>query len=299
MAAEKAAHLTSTIRSYPSLFEIISQENLAESLPQALEYVVKSTAIYNPSLTSIANYFDEIYLLFDAAVQYHYINTRGGTLSEAFYGLERFPQSKFREANVAAVIVPYVKVKLAKLFERLREENAADGSQKNVLLVKDYLGIVLDIVKFYFCIMYVLRKSTSHSLLFSILGLSLTYTSPDRIQTGSPGTGIRWALSSVGNAILPILEIGSFTAQFLQWWNGQRTTVIDSLPIPEFYDVHTNMDKTKCPLCHQPRRNSTALSTSGIVYCYQCISKYLKATPKCPVTGFPSRMGNLVRIYDD
>ncbi|KAM4598558.1 peroxisome assembly protein 12 isoform 1-T3 [Polymixia lowei] len=52
-----------------------------------------------------------------------------------------------------------------------------------------------------------------------------------------------------------------------------------------------------CPLCHRPRTNETVLSTSGFVFCYPCIYMYVKANQRCPVTGYPTELQHLVKIY--
>jgi len=52
-----------------------------------------------------------------------------------------------------------------------------------------------------------------------------------------------------------------------------------------------------CPICGGERRNETALSVSGFVFCYECISKYLKQHGVCPITKLPAKSSNLVRLY--
>ncbi|VDL72501.1 unnamed protein product [Nippostrongylus brasiliensis] len=37
------------------------------------------------------------------------------------------------------------------------------------------------------------------------------------------------------------------------------------------------LDTNKCPLCLQRRRNDTALSVSGYVFCYSCIDSHVKS----------------------
>ena len=52
-----------------------------------------------------------------------------------------------------------------------------------------------------------------------------------------------------------------------------------------------------CPLCNSIRTNDCALSTSGFVFCYPCIFKFINKNRCCPVTKTPSNLNNLVRIY--
>ena len=55
----------------------------------------------------------------------------------------------------------------------------------------------------------------------------------------------------------------------------------------------------RCPICGGRRRNETALSVSGFVFCHECISNYLKQHGVCPVTKLPAKTNNLVRLYPD
>jgi peroxin-12 len=52
-----------------------------------------------------------------------------------------------------------------------------------------------------------------------------------------------------------------------------------------------------CPLCNSIRTNDCALSTSGFVFCYPCIFKFINKNRCCPITKTPSNLNNLVRIY--
>jgi len=170
-----------------------------------------------------------------------------------------------------------------------------------LLKIHHYFTLGLDILKCYYFLMYALGRRTSHSFLFSILKLKLLYVTPESLQNLEvQRTGFWLFLFTLGNSVLPILEMGSFTMQFLQWWQGQeKSKPSNALLIPEFYDSKLQLDKTKCPLCFQIRRNNTALSTSGIVFCYTCITHHLRQSTTCPLTGIPSKLDNLIRIYDE
>ncbi|KAK6019864.1 peroxisome assembly protein 12 domain protein [Ostertagia ostertagi] len=57
------------------------------------------------------------------------------------------------------------------------------------------------------------------------------------------------------------------------------------------------LDTNKCPLCLQRRRNDTALSVSGYVFCFTCIERHVKSFKTCPVTGLPASTNELIRLY--
>ena len=54
-----------------------------------------------------------------------------------------------------------------------------------------------------------------------------------------------------------------------------------------------------CPLCNSIRTNDCALSTSGLVFCYPCIFKFINKNRCCPITKTPSNLNNLVRIFSN
>lgn len=118
------------------------------------------------------------------------------------------------------------------------------------------------------------------------------------------------------------LSLGVFFLQFLEWWysseNQNTVKTLTSLPAPppplhlqeehssrESASVSANHskkvqlgpDSRNCPLCRRPRANATVLSTSGYVFCYRCIYVYVKANRRCPVTGYPTELQHLIKIY--
>lgn len=77
---------------------------------------------------------------------------------------------------------------------------------------------------------------------------------------------------------------------------------LTSLPTPppplhlEDQDAAVTPSKV-CPLCRKVRSNDTALATSGYVFCYRCIYTYVKTNHRCPLTGYPSELQHLIKIY--
>jgi hypothetical protein len=64
----------------------------------------------------------------------------------------------------------------------------------------------------------------------------------------------------------------------------------------------TSADDFICPLCRLPHR-SPAVSTGGVVFCYNCLLQSLKAdiehgiNPLCPVTAIPCRITDIILIH--
>ncbi|KAK0630649.1 Pex12 amino terminal region-domain-containing protein [Bombardia bombarda] len=74
----------------PSLFELLSEQQLAGLLPPTLRYLLSVlTHRYPRHLLRILNSFDELYALAALLVERHYLRTRQGSFTEHFYGLKR------------------------------------------------------------------------------------------------------------------------------------------------------------------------------------------------------------------
>ncbi|TPX16588.1 uncharacterized protein E0L32_012421, partial [Thyridium curvatum] len=74
----------------PSLFELLSEQQLNALLPPTLRYLLTVATHRHPRyLLRVLNSFDELYALLMLAVERHYLRTRGGTFTEHFYGLKR------------------------------------------------------------------------------------------------------------------------------------------------------------------------------------------------------------------
>lgn len=74
----------------PSLFEVLSEQQLNALLPPTLRYLLTVATQRHPRyLLRALNSFDELYALLMLLVERHYLRTRGGSFTENFYGLKR------------------------------------------------------------------------------------------------------------------------------------------------------------------------------------------------------------------
>lgn len=74
----------------PSLFELLSEQQLSALLPPSLRYLLAvATHRYPRYLLRILNNFDEVYALLSLLVERHFLRTYGGGFTENFYGLKR------------------------------------------------------------------------------------------------------------------------------------------------------------------------------------------------------------------
>ena len=74
----------------PSLFELLSEQQLHGLLPPTLRYLLTvATQRYPRYLLRTLNSFDELYTLVMVVVEHYYLRSMGGTFTEHFYGLKR------------------------------------------------------------------------------------------------------------------------------------------------------------------------------------------------------------------
>ncbi|GAB7361688.1 hypothetical protein MBLNU230_g1735t1 [Neophaeotheca triangularis] len=74
----------------PSLFELLSEQQLASLIPPSLRYLLAIATHRQPRyLLRVLNSFDELYALLSLVVERYYLRTYGGGFTENFYGLKR------------------------------------------------------------------------------------------------------------------------------------------------------------------------------------------------------------------
>ncbi|KAI4865099.1 Pex12 amino terminal region-domain-containing protein [Hypoxylon rubiginosum] len=122
----------------PSLFELLSEQQLNSLLPPTLRYLLTAaTHRYPRYLLRPLNSFDEIYSLVMLAVERHYLRTRGGSFTEHFYGLKR-ERALQAEVPRAAARAPDLVRETLKLSEKDIWKNLA------VMVALPYLKRKLD-----------------------------------------------------------------------------------------------------------------------------------------------------------
>ncbi|ODV90818.1 hypothetical protein CANCADRAFT_17622, partial [Tortispora caseinolytica NRRL Y-17796] len=139
----------SGLSSQPTLFEIISAEELSSLLAPSLRYVVAYTAQRHPRyLLKIAHRFDEIYLALSAVIEYQFLKRHNSSFAENFYGLKRvrtlaidpaalndYAPKQIRDAQrlkrhqiighlFVLVVLPYINEKISRRYELLIARSA-------------------------------------------------------------------------------------------------------------------------------------------------------------------------------
>eukprot|EP01104_Vermistella_antarctica_P009984 TRINITY_DN2632_c0_g1_i2.p1 TRINITY_DN2632_c0_g1~~TRINITY_DN2632_c0_g1_i2.p1 ORF type:complete len:433 (-),score=60.75 TRINITY_DN2632_c0_g1_i2:83-1381(-) len=103
-----------------------------------------------------------------------------------------------------------------------------------------------------------------------------------------------------------LLPLSVFFFKFIEWWYSNENSLAPDVdtpipPPPKPPRVATGglplpKDKSLCPLCREPRTNP-ALSSSGFVFCYPCIFKYVETYRTCPVTHLPCLPDQVRKVY--
>ncbi|XP_059054764.1 peroxisome assembly protein 12-like [Achroia grisella] len=330
-----AAHLTRTLQGTPSIFQVTAQEALGTTVKPAMRKLVEYAAeAYPDKFGWCKPWYDELYLLFDCCLQYHYLKHYAASFSESFYGLLRVPMAvsmEFNQGNprlpelleygsvALLVLVPYLKDKVEKVIDRWREDNEdgrlgksnADRARKAAIKIYAVVHFVAESAKLVQAARYLTGSARTHSPELALLGLSLR-DAPlmekddstwgeffKNLFTGQIGSAAV-TFPMVGGAVLRVVQYGAFGVQFLRWWDSRAAShAALQPPPPPQPDEKAVRWKNKCPICLQTWKIPTVLPVSGYIFCYVCISRHVRSRGACPVTRCPAGDGSLVRLYVD
>ncbi|XP_076867256.1 peroxisome assembly protein 12 [Brachyhypopomus gauderio] len=242
------------------------------------------------------------------------------------------PRKQHLRSLLLLALLPYLRAKLEKVFARQRDEDdfsirlpqsLAQKMYRAFLAAYPYACMAWEGWTFCHQLLYIFGKTRTHSPLLWLAGVKLSYLTAHDIRSldlkpsgpalspsQSVGEKVRQALSTVvGGVAVSLstgLSLGVFFLQFLEWWysadNQSTIKSLTSLPTPpppvHLVDRDDSLLCGKvCPVCRRVRANDTALATSGYVFCYRCIYTYVKANHRCPLTGYPSELQHLIKIY--
>ncbi|XP_045454003.1 peroxisome assembly protein 12 [Melitaea cinxia] len=327
-----AAHLTRTLQGTPSVFEIAAQEALGATVKPALRKLVEYFAeVYPNKCGWCERWYDELYLLLDLSLQYHYLKHYAASFSECFYGLVRVPISPSSEFSsgsrlpkdlergslVLLVLLPYFREKIEKTIDRWREnledgrlgKSKTDKARKAAIKLHSIIHFVSESCKLIVLARYLTGQSQVPSLSLQLLGLTLREApeqEPDdtwsdffkSIKAGHFGSAVI-TFPMVWSVCSSLAEYGAFAVQLLRWWDARSPLAALPAPPPPEKDERSARVLNMCPLCRQRWRVPTVLPVSGYVFCYSCISRHLRAEGACPVTRSPAATADLRRLYLD
>nr|XP_012138810.1 PREDICTED: peroxisome assembly protein 12 isoform X2 [Megachile rotundata] len=315
--AEKGAYLTGTAFIRPSIFEIIAQESFGSTTEPAFKKLLSFIVSFNPGrYKDILKWADECYLLFDIILQRYYLKKYSTENSK----LKRELSKKQKGLSLVLIVLfPYLRSKFSQLSQRYKLEEL-DGyipqtkweKLYRAFIVKGYsiTFMIYEFMVLYNYILYISGKSPFTSPLLRLLSISLTYAEPKLVMSVSDllrkiknnSFGISDGIDIFQRVVTTSLEFGAFFLQFLSWWNQEHyLTNLMSLPIPPPPVIPETAKKYKgiCPICCKTLRVHTVLPVSGYAFCYQCILSVIRKSGKCPVTNYPAKEDDLIRLYLD
>ncbi|CAG9818722.1 unnamed protein product [Phaedon cochleariae] len=320
--AENAANFTSTFQNRPSIFEVIAQKSLNDTVYPALQKVALVLATNLPQKFSwLNNYFDETFLVLNGCLQYYYLSYHDASFAENFYGLKRVTNDgtltkKNREISlIFLIIIPYLKRKLEEKIALIRIEeaecnlsNSLEGRLKKSLLYSySTLELVWGLLSIQNYVRYMAKSTEYPTPIFKLINMQLAYNTELLDEPGfwtalSKGD-LSWSQLSFGlirNAVATSLQVGAFFLQFLQTWNAQKSnhnmTDLPNIKSP-LIDTKSVAYREKCPLCLKPWIIPTVLQVSGYIFCFRCILRFLNENQRCPVTNLPAKPLDIVRLY--
>ena len=334
MSSHGAAFLTSAYveRSRPTVVEVVAQEGLINTLQPAYHQLIKLLAaqLLPNSLQWLPPAFgDELFLVANSGLQLHYLRLFSASFSENFYGLERMGERRPRLhlSYLLLVLAPYLHRKLESLFQRLREDEAdgirSQGSTELAISARrkfvhwyPFWHAVWSTADLALLMAFTFRATDHHSLASYLVGYRLAYLTPESSRRHEERSasllktthGLRHLLLSAAlaasQAVSLGLEVGSFFLQVLEHWYSRTDSSLKVAasqghlppPPPQMTSAAT-LAPGRCPLCRRSRRGATVVATSGVVYCYACIARQLRAEGRCPVSGLRTDESQLVRIF--
>uniref|UniRef100_H2YD38 Peroxisome assembly protein 12 n=1 Tax=Ciona savignyi TaxID=51511 RepID=H2YD38_CIOSA len=334
---ELSTALASKTANLPSPFEVLAQDNLNDSVAPAMKHVVRVLAQYDPqNFAWCYGWFDELFAIANLFTQQHFLCKHNSTFAEYYYELQRLVPHKSNNKNpfqfksklciktlTVLVLLPYLKCKFQDFYLKVKEESDMTGV-KSLTKLKSAVFYIYPMMhgfwhsaNLYYNFLFAIGKSDFPSPFYRMLNTKLVELPTCHLLYNARYGALIPALShpmvKLVEAVLYLttiltgsVHIGVFLLQFIDWWFMEEDAgdLKEVMAAPTI-SAPTNQPDTKipvppgkiCPLCNRPRRNEATLLTSGYVFCYPCIYKYVEQHKRCPVTGYVTNFDHLIRIF--
>ncbi|CAN7995338.1 unnamed protein product [Ixodes hexagonus] len=308
--AEYAVHLVGHIAQKPSIFEVLAQENLAKALRNAAAHLLSyfTSTGDGRKRTFVRSHIDELVAVSDLAVQIYHLRRYGGSFSEHFYGLQRIgtdgilKRKQLLRSIAVLVLFPYARNKLDAAFA----QQHAESEGWRVALQRAYAAFTLawEALSLSFALLYAIGKSPVHSPSLTLSSVRLAVAPPVENSISGGNAAVN-AMRAVADAASATLATAAFLLHFLDWWHAQRRgSLTPAPPVPppppnrgDKGLMPAGHSSDLCPLCHERVGSpAAAIPASGYVFCHDCISEHLSRSPRCPMTGYPASLENLVPV---
>jgi len=294
----------------PSVFELVACDQLKGGLREAIRYLLER--IYQIEVfqrLSIPR-TDEAVLILDLIIEYFHLKSYDASYAENLYNLVRVSSDgskkiKIIPSLVVITLIPYVKHKLDKHFEELNYKDIRTADDINKIRLYRILSGSCSLLNLVCLVRFAAGRATYHNFIDGVLKLSLEC----RLDIDGPHTTDLSLADRISKRVADFmsfgLTFGSYVIQFLDYWNTHSNSAPlfkASLPIPDPPSkdslAHADEGSSKiCLICLHVRQNECALSNTGYVFCYSCLQRYVTKKRRCPVTGHPTTVDNIVKLF--
>jgi len=168
-------------------------------------------------------------LVLSSALEHHYLKHFQSSFAENFYGIGRTfdpevgSKARLLKSLLTIVILPYIKHKCDRLFEKYRSETCSSPWVKRFVTIYPFIHLTWEGTVIAFWFLYAVGRSNFHSPFDFILGCKLV---PAEIR---PGTTVEpsqnlleklrfSAIKNLASLLTTSLQYGAFLLQFLDWW---------------------------------------------------------------------------------
>ncbi|XP_015794330.1 peroxisome assembly protein 12 [Tetranychus urticae] len=293
----------------PSIYEIFEQENLFNGMRSGFKYLANILASNNPGHFQILHqYFDEFYLFHEIIIQGIYLISYSASFCEHFYNLKRVKcdSSRLSSRDIASSLLvtssfSYLKSKFDKFYDELSRiqfegllNRDVDKFAFHFVNNYPYLKTLWEVSCLVYQIKYAVSVSKTHHPLFHLLGLRLIRNDPRDMKR-------RGLVLKIAKGVGMLMTSAALVVQFIDFWYSRESSrssysTLSIPPAPKKRET-PNTRPNDCPLCSQPRRNEVLLKTSGFLFCQECLVNFVQKNEKCPITGYPTNLSQIVPIY--
>ena len=327
----------STLNQSPSIFELTASDQLRGGLREASRYLLNTLKQYK-TFQRIPP-VDETVLAIDMLIEYVHLRAYNASYAENLYNLIRYSRNNKEKITsiwpsiVGLTLVPYMRRKIDNYFEELNYKPTRTADEVRRLRLYRLLTSSASFIDLICMLRFAVGQSNYHNITNCITGINLnckTMIAQDMLV--EDGNGLNFS-KVTADLLARVLTVGSYVIQFLDFWNTHSNSTplfSASLPIPKppkkFLQLDDGDDdddndpkqpnsstakpidsipytdersSSICLICEHVRQNECALSNTGYVFCYSCIYKYVKTKHRCPITGNPATLDNIVRLYQD
>lgn len=283
----------SLFSSKPTFFELFAADKFFPSLRPALGALARRLPF------AAARHADHAVAVLWSIVDIYFLHRHCSSFGEHLYGLKReflAPSPRLRRLSrygsfLFLVWFPHCKELLDRRYreDRLLSLLPPSARWHAVGAAYPWISACIEGAIFVYHLMYLAGRSRYFSPALQLLQAEMKRMDVEDL-TGS-------------SQAVRLLLVAAFLAfKFTQWWRagGSRSPAdrVTPGPPPDLPSAAA-LPKDVCPLCSRsPLERPAVLATSGVCFCFSCIRQHVEQTGSCPVSGIPSRMEDIRRLYE-